>query len=314
MLLWIAFALMTAAVLAAVLRPLARPSVAQTDPADAGALDVYRHQLDELEAERARGADRRAGSRRRQTRDLPPPAGERRRQAATRPARRRSRASSPDRGEARPCPRRGLAARDARPLSRLRLAGPAVASRWPTARRLPLEQSAARRARRQGRGAPARASRGWRGLGRHRARLSQARPLPRRRRRLCQRRPPQGRDGAAAGGLCRSQRARRRRHRHRGGAPRLREDPEARARRPEPRFWLALAKEQDGKLADALADYKALLAEAPADAPWRAGARRAHRRRCPRRLARPASRCARAAPARRCRGRREAHARRRARR
>ena len=40
--------------------------------------------------------------------------------------------------------------------------------------------------------------------------------------------------------------------------------------RAEPRFWLALAKEQDGKLADALADYKGLLAEAPADAPWRA--------------------------------------------
>jgi cytochrome c-type biogenesis protein CcmH len=37
----------------------------------------------------------------------------------------------------------------------------------------------------------------------------------------------------------------------------------------EPRFWLAMAKEQDGKLADALADYKALLAEAPADAPYR---------------------------------------------
>ena len=31
-----------------------------------------------------------------------------------------------------------------------------------------------------------------------------------------------------------------------------------------------MAKEQDGKLADALADYKALLAEAPADAPYRA--------------------------------------------
>jgi cytochrome c-type biogenesis protein CcmH len=40
--------------------------------------------------------------------------------------------------------------------------------------------------------------------------------------------------------------------------------------RVEPRFWLALAKEQDGKLADALADYKGLLAEAPADATWRA--------------------------------------------
>ena len=39
--------------------------------------------------------------------------------------------------------------------------------------------------------------------------------------------------------------------------------------RPEPRFWLALAKEQDGKLADALADYRALLAKAPGEAPWR---------------------------------------------
>jgi cytochrome c-type biogenesis protein CcmH len=39
--------------------------------------------------------------------------------------------------------------------------------------------------------------------------------------------------------------------------------------RPEPRFWLALAKEQDGKLAESLAEYKALLGGAPADAPWR---------------------------------------------
>lgn len=40
--------------------------------------------------------------------------------------------------------------------------------------------------------------------------------------------------------------------------------------RPEPRFWLALAKEQDGKSADAAADYRALLADAPPDASWRA--------------------------------------------
>jgi cytochrome c-type biogenesis protein CcmH len=37
----------------------------------------------------------------------------------------------------------------------------------------------------------------------------------------------------------------------------------------EPRIWLALAKEQDGRLAEAAADYQKLLAEAPADAPWR---------------------------------------------
>jgi len=37
----------------------------------------------------------------------------------------------------------------------------------------------------------------------------------------------------------------------------------------EPRIWLALAKEQDGHLTDAAADYRKLIAEAPADAPWR---------------------------------------------
>lgn len=41
------------------------------------------------------------------------------------------------------------------------------------------------------------------------------------------------------------------------------------AKRYEPRFWLALAKEQDGNLPAARADYQKLLAEAPADAPWR---------------------------------------------
>ncbi len=39
--------------------------------------------------------------------------------------------------------------------------------------------------------------------------------------------------------------------------------------RPEARFWLALAKEQDGQLAQALADYQKLIADAPADAEWR---------------------------------------------
>lgn len=39
--------------------------------------------------------------------------------------------------------------------------------------------------------------------------------------------------------------------------------------RTEPRLWLALAKEQDGKIEEAAADYKALLDQAPQDAPWR---------------------------------------------
>jgi cytochrome c-type biogenesis protein CcmH len=56
MLLWIAFALLTAAVLAAVLAPLARPDGEEAAvPADAGTVAVYRDQLEEIEAERARG-------------------------------------------------------------------------------------------------------------------------------------------------------------------------------------------------------------------------------------------------------------------
>lgn len=39
--------------------------------------------------------------------------------------------------------------------------------------------------------------------------------------------------------------------------------------RPEARFWLAMAKEQDGNLAGAADDYRSLLAEAPQDASWR---------------------------------------------
>jgi cytochrome c-type biogenesis protein CcmH len=39
--------------------------------------------------------------------------------------------------------------------------------------------------------------------------------------------------------------------------------------RMEARFWLAKGKEQDGRLAEALSDYTALLKEAPPDAPYR---------------------------------------------
>ncbi|HXF54117.1 MAG TPA: c-type cytochrome biogenesis protein CcmI, partial [Hyphomicrobiaceae bacterium] len=39
--------------------------------------------------------------------------------------------------------------------------------------------------------------------------------------------------------------------------------------RLEPRFWLALAKEQDGSLAEAAAAYRALLAAMPPETPWR---------------------------------------------
>ena len=39
---------------------------------------------------------------------------------------------------------------------------------------------------------------------------------------------------------------------------------------PEARFWLAMADEQEGKLKEAEKGYKAVLENAPADAPWRA--------------------------------------------
>lgn len=38
----------------------------------------------------------------------------------------------------------------------------------------------------------------------------------------------------------------------------------------EPRFWLALADEQDGKRDKAATEYRGMLADAPADVPWRA--------------------------------------------
>jgi cytochrome c-type biogenesis protein CcmH len=41
--------------------------------------------------------------------------------------------------------------------------------------------------------------------------------------------------------------------------------------RIEPRYWIAVAREQAGDLAQAAADYRALLSTAPSDAPWRAG-------------------------------------------
>jgi cytochrome c-type biogenesis protein CcmH len=38
---------------------------------------------------------------------------------------------------------------------------------------------------------------------------------------------------------------------------------------PQARYYLALAAEQDGKKADAIKDYQALLADSPPEAPWR---------------------------------------------
>jgi cytochrome c-type biogenesis protein CcmH len=54
MLLWLIFALMTAAALVAVLHPLARP-LQREATSDPGTIAVYRDQLEEIESERARG-------------------------------------------------------------------------------------------------------------------------------------------------------------------------------------------------------------------------------------------------------------------
>jgi cytochrome c-type biogenesis protein CcmH len=57
MFLWIAFALLTAAVLAAVLAPLARPARRDeaSTAADGGTVAVYRDQLQEIQADHTRG-------------------------------------------------------------------------------------------------------------------------------------------------------------------------------------------------------------------------------------------------------------------
>jgi len=54
MLLWVAFAVVPAAVLAAVLPPLGGP-IPVEEEAQSGTLNVYRNQLDELVVEQARG-------------------------------------------------------------------------------------------------------------------------------------------------------------------------------------------------------------------------------------------------------------------
>src|SRR6516225_9877157 len=56
MLLWLVFAVLTAGVVAALLWPLARPARAVGEGTDVRA--VFRDQLDEIEAERARGVSR----------------------------------------------------------------------------------------------------------------------------------------------------------------------------------------------------------------------------------------------------------------
>jgi cytochrome c-type biogenesis protein CcmH len=279
MLLWIAFAFLTAAVLAAVLAPLARPAREEeaSGSAAAGAIVVYRDQLKEIEADRARGLLSEAEA-----------------EAATREVSRRLLASAArtDRGESSaaagdPCvppPRALLESRHAGialgtailiPLLTLGLylvhGSPGTPSSPFAARTdAAVEQAAIasliaqvearlRENPEQGKGweviAPV-----YLKLGRFRdaanayanaARLNgETVPLL------------AGRAEAAmlaADGVV-TEEARLAYEKI------LKLEPG----RVEARFWLAMAKEQDGNLAGALADYRALLAQAPADAPYRA--------------------------------------------
>ena len=264
MLLWIAFALMTAAALAAVLLPLARP--ARRDELDSGALAVYRHQLEEIEDERTRGLvdnGEAAGARVEVARRLlastdrmdaqspPPPLPESKRATVA------------------------LATAAAIPLFTLALylthGSPGLPSFPATARtQMPIERAQisdlVAKVEARLREHPEDGD-GWDVIAPVYYKLERFRD--------------------AANAYARAARLKGETVRRLAGLAEsavLAADgivtEEARAAyerilalepgRPEPRFWLALAKEQDGKLEPALSDYRALLSDAPADAPWRA--------------------------------------------
>jgi cytochrome c-type biogenesis protein CcmH len=266
MLLWLLFAMLTAAMLAIVLAPLGRPAREGEAP-EAGTLAVYRHQLDEIEAEQARGLvdDKEAAAAKTEvSRRLLATADE-----LDRPAR----ASG-----AIPESRRAvvvLATAALIPLLTLALylthGSPGLPS-FPMAERgqMPLERSQIddliARVEARLREHPEDGD-GWDVIAPVYYKLQ--------------------RFGDAANAYARAARLKGETVRRLAGFAESAVfaadgivTEEARAAyekilklepgRVEPRFWLALAKEQDGKLAAALADYKALLAEAPADAIWRA--------------------------------------------
>jgi len=264
MLLWLAFAVMTAAVLAAVLLPLARPA-RQPNASASGALAVYRHQLDEIEAERARGLvdDSEAT-------------------AAKTEVSRRLLATADEIDQhtsgAIPESRRAivlLATAAFVPLLTLALylgyGSPGLPS-FPVAQQaqLPLEraqiggliakvEARLREHPEDGEGWDVIAPIYYK-LGRFRDAAAAYAHAARLKGETVRRLAGLAESAvfAADGIVTEEARA--------AYEKILKLEPG----RIEPRFWLALAKEQDGKLADAVADYKRLLAEAPPDAPWRA--------------------------------------------
>jgi cytochrome c-type biogenesis protein CcmH len=265
MLLWLLFALLTAAMLAVVLAPLGRPAREGEGP-EAGTLAVYRHQLDEIEAERARGLVDEAEAAAARTEVS-------RRLLAT--------AAVADDGAEKPRaalpPQRApvaIAVAALVPLLTLALylthGSPDLPS-YPMADRaqVALEQAhvgeLVAKVEAQLRAHPE-DGQGWDviapiyyKLGRFRESASAYANAARLEGETMRRLAGFAESAVLAADGIVSEEA------HLAFEKILRADPG----RPEPRFWLALAKEQDGKLAEALADYKGLLSEAPAGAPWR---------------------------------------------
>jgi cytochrome c-type biogenesis protein CcmH len=262
MLLWLLFALLTAVVLAAVLAPLARAPRPE-ERRGAGTLAVYRHQLEEIEAERARGwvdEAEAAAARLEVSRRLLASAA----------------AADSDKG-AHAAPRRGplaVALAALVPLLTLVLylthGSPGLPS-YPMAGRLdhPLEQADVvaliAKVERQLREHPE-DGQGWDVIapvyfkfGRYREAADAYAKAARLQGETVRRLAGFAEAAVLAADGIVGEEARV------AFEKTLNLDPTL----PEPRFWLALAKEQDGKLAEALADYRALLAQARAGAPWR---------------------------------------------
>jgi cytochrome c-type biogenesis protein CcmH len=271
MLLWIAFALLTAAVLAWVLAPLAAPAPAETaDSGEAGARAVYRDQLAGIEAERAAGligaADAEAARVEISRRLLA---------SAARSDRREYRPESRASGIAANHRNIALATAVVVPLLTLGLylahGSPGAPSLFPVAQTDAAREAAAlagmiaqvearlRQAPDDGRGweviAPV-----YLKLGRFAdavAAYANAARL-------------QGENAKLLAGLAEASIFANdgfvREEARTAYDKLLKLQPGS----VEPRFWLAVAKEQDGRLAEALADYAALLNEAPPEAPYRA--------------------------------------------
>ena len=264
MLLWIAFALMTAAALAAVLLPLARP--ARRDELDSGALAVYRHQLEEIEDERTRGLvdnGEAAGARVEVARRLLASADRMDAQSPPPPLPESKRATV------------ALATAAAIPLFTLALylthGSPGLPSFPATARtQMPIERAQisdlVAKVEARLREHPEDGD-GWDVIAPVYLKLERFRDAANAYARAAR---LKGETVRRLAGLAEVGRPRRRRHRHRGGPRGLREDPGAGAG-PARAALLAGAGQGAGRQARArLAEYRALLSDAPADAPWRA--------------------------------------------